>query len=53
MASCSSFVILLTPYLVKKIRGANSKYKLGLSCAKLRIVELKIEDKKMLGLNEN
>ena len=27
--------------------------KLGLSCAKLRIVELKIEDNKMLGLNEN
>ena len=28
------------------------KDKLGLSCAKLRIVELKIEDK-ILGLNEN
>ena len=28
-------------------------YKLGLSCAKLRIVELKIEENKILGLNEN
>ena len=27
--------------------------KLGLSCAKLRIVELKIEDNKMWGLNKN
>ena len=31
----------------------NMLNKLGLSCAKLRIVELKIEDNKMLGLNEN
>ena len=27
--------------------------KLGLSCTKLRIVELKIEENKILGLNEN
>ena len=27
--------------------------KLGLSCTKLRIVELKIEDNKILGLKEN
>ena len=31
----------------------NKINKLGLSCAKLRIVGLKIEDNKMLGLNEN
>ena len=32
---------------------ANDGNKLGLSCAKLRIVELKIEDNKILGLNEH
>ena len=31
----------------------NKINKLGLSCAKLRIVELKIEDNKILRLNEN
>ena len=32
---------------------AKKNNKLGLSCAKLRIVELKIEDNKILRLNEN
>ena len=27
--------------------------KLGLSCAKLKIIELKIDENKILGLNEN
>ena len=36
------------PYHLKEV-----KYKLGLSCAKLRIVELKIEDNKILGVNKN
>ena len=40
-------------YLIFINRIKNIENKLGLSCAKLRIVELKIEDNKILGLNEN
>ena len=40
---------VLPSFLLPEFNGD----KLGLSCAKLRIVELKIEDNKMLGLNAN
>ena len=35
------------------IKDKKKSNKLGLSCAKLKIVELKIEDKTISGLNEN
>ena len=42
---------LLFKYYVSKLVGKVTN-KLGLSCAKLRSVELKFEDNKILGLNE-
>ena len=38
---------------INKLDLNNKLNKLGLSCAKLRIVELKIDENKILGLNEN
>ena len=52
------FEILIHPYgmpwgYVDLCKTLEVKNKLGLSCAKLRIVELKFEDDKILLLNKN